>query len=234
MDKLIKSILEDEDFEQEAAHTLAKSLVHVLSEDLSKRIFPHSSSTSSESVIEDDAFEESIGIPIFVMMRYIAESPEEDQNRDILMNIFTEMYSLRSCLGYLLLYFLKVNKPNDSKRQSYREFVREMDSDLSASLIKDLRLALEHDLNLFCFLLPDVFSNFSSIASGNIELLHMIVANIDSTQLQELICHVVQGNFRMFKRDSLISVLSKWYVHLAIWLMLINNPSFSSHDKNRC
>uniref|UniRef100_A0AAR2LWS8 Integrator complex subunit 3 n=1 Tax=Pygocentrus nattereri TaxID=42514 RepID=A0AAR2LWS8_PYGNA len=39
------------------------------------------------------------------------------------------------------------------------------------------------------------------------ELLNMIVAVIDSTQLQELMCHVMMGNLVMFRKDSVLNIL---------------------------
>uniref|UniRef100_A0A8C7J772 Integrator complex subunit 3 n=1 Tax=Oncorhynchus kisutch TaxID=8019 RepID=A0A8C7J772_ONCKI len=41
------------------------------------------------------------------------------------------------------------------------------------------------------------------------ELLNMIVAVIDSTQLQELMCHVMIGNLVMFRKDSVLNILSE-------------------------
>ncbi|GLD69096.1 integrator complex subunit 3, partial [Lates japonicus] len=38
-------------------------------------------------------------------------------------------------------------------------------------------------------------------------LLNMIVAVIDSTQLQELMCHVMMGNLVMFRKDSVLNIL---------------------------
>uniref|UniRef100_A0A8C2HBM3 Integrator complex subunit 3 n=1 Tax=Cyprinus carpio TaxID=7962 RepID=A0A8C2HBM3_CYPCA len=39
------------------------------------------------------------------------------------------------------------------------------------------------------------------------ELLNMIVAVIDSAQLQELMCHVMMGNLVMFRKDSVLNIL---------------------------
>uniref|UniRef100_A0A6Q2WS60 Integrator complex subunit 3 n=1 Tax=Esox lucius TaxID=8010 RepID=A0A6Q2WS60_ESOLU len=39
------------------------------------------------------------------------------------------------------------------------------------------------------------------------ELLNMIVAVIDSTQLQELMCHVMMGDLVMFRKDSVLNIL---------------------------
>lgn len=35
----------------------------------------------------------------------------------------------------------------------------------------------------------------------------MIVAVIDSAQLQELVCHVMMGNLVMFRKDSVLNIL---------------------------
>uniref|UniRef100_A0A673L1I9 Integrator complex subunit 3-like n=1 Tax=Sinocyclocheilus rhinocerous TaxID=307959 RepID=A0A673L1I9_9TELE len=44
-----------------------------------------------------------------------------------------------------------------------------------------------------------------TLCSG--ELLNMIVAVIDSAQLQELMCHVMMGNLVMFRKDSVLNIL---------------------------
>jgi len=107
------------------------------------------------------------------------------------------------------LYFLKASKTNDVKMSAYRDFCKTLDNrDLESCLISDLRHCQEDDIRLFCFLIPDVYTQFPNIALGHAELLNLIVACIDSTQLQDLICHILQGNLVMFRKDSFLSVLN--------------------------
>ena len=59
------------------------------------------------------------------------------------------------------------------------------------------------------FLIPDVYQQLSSAAIGSIDLVHLIVSVIDATQLQELICEILQGHLVMFKKDTYATVISK-------------------------
>lgn len=60
-----------------------------------------------------------------------------------------------------------------------------------------------------------------NFAQGNAELLHLIVSCIDSIQLQDLICQILQANMNMFKKDSFLSILSEY---LIVGLKKENNP----------
>ena len=42
-------------------------------------------------------------------------------------------------------------------------------------------------MRLFTFLLPDIYTQFTNIAVGNAELLHIIVSSIDGIQVNLLI-----------------------------------------------
>uniref|UniRef100_A0A8C5IW55 Integrator complex subunit 3 n=1 Tax=Junco hyemalis TaxID=40217 RepID=A0A8C5IW55_JUNHY len=52
-----------------------------------------------------------------------------------------------------------------------------------------------------------VHSQFPDETLRSGELLNMIVAVIDSFQLQELVCHVMMGNLVMFRKDSVLNIL---------------------------
>lgn len=70
------------------------------------------------------------------------------------------------------------------------------------------QLCQEDDINLFCWLVPEVYIQYTNEAVGHAELLNLIVSTIDASQLQELICHILQGRLVMFRRDSFLAVLS--------------------------
>ncbi|XP_013791928.2 integrator complex subunit 3-like [Limulus polyphemus] len=65
----------------------------------------------------------------------------------------------------------------------------------------------EEDVQMFCFLIPDIYTQFPNIAVGNAELLNLIVSCIDASQLQDLICHILQGYMILFRKESFLSVL---------------------------
>lgn len=201
MDKIVQYILRDEDFDQDMAATLATCLCQILSNLCINNLFPQE--------VDEETIEDSIGTPLFVIFRNFCSTAEEDPIRQPLLFLMDEMYQKQPHIGYHMLYFLKVSKVNDDKMSSYRDFCKSLDGkDLETCLMNDLRLCQEDDVRLFTYLLPDVYTHFPNIAVGNIELLHLIVSSIDGTQLQDLICQILQGHLVMFRKDSFLSVLN--------------------------
>ena len=204
MEKLISLVMQNEENDQNMALNLTIILLCILEEDLSKKVFPSNSGSLDEEELED-----SIGTPFFVMFRNLCQTAEEDPNRFPLLNLLAEMGANNSRIGYSLIYYLKASKSSDNKMSSYREYVRTLGKDLSGCLLSDLKSCQMDDVNMFCYLLPDIYTQFSNITIGNSELLNLIVSCIDSTQLQDLISHIMNGTLKMFRKDSLLSLLSE-------------------------
>lgn len=61
---------------------------------------------------------------------------------------------------------------------------------------------------MLCYLFPDIYAEFPNVAIGNVQLLHLVVSTIDSLQLQDLICRILQGQLKMIKKDSFSSLLT--------------------------
>lgn len=61
--------------------------------------------------------------------------------------------------------------------------------------MSDLQLCQEDDQSLFCWLIPAVYNQFPKNAVGNEDFLHLVVSTTDSSQIQEIICLILQGNF---------------------------------------
>jgi integrator complex subunit 3 len=74
--------------------------------------------------------------------------------------------------------------------------------------MNDLRNCQEEEPNMFCFLLPDIYSDFENLTVSNTELLNLVVSCIDSTQLQDLICHVLQGNMKMLRKENIVPIIN--------------------------
>ena len=200
MEKLLQIILQDNDFEQESS--LAECLIYVLRDELNKQIFPNS--------VDDESLEESIGSPLFVIFRNLCQTPEDNPNRVPILSILAEMSNHSNSIGYLLLYYIKVSKSYDGKMSANREFAKTLNKDLRSCLLTDLGYCQEDDINLFCFVVSDIYNHFPMIALNNPDLLHLVVSCIDSNQLQDLICLILQGNLIVFKKDGLLSLLSKF------------------------
>lgn len=202
MDRLMQTIVREDEFDSDLTSTLAICLCQILISQFNNNIFP--------TEVDDESLEESIGTPLFVMLRFLSSTPEEDPSRIPLLQLLGEMYMKQPRIGYHLLYFLKVGKLSDEKMSTYKDFVKSLDGhSLESCLMADLKICQEDDVRLFTFLMPDIYTHFPNVCIGNAELLHLIVSSIDGTQLQELICQILQGNLVMFNvKESFLSVLN--------------------------
>ncbi|KAL8567155.1 hypothetical protein ACOMHN_033057 [Nucella lapillus] len=199
-------VIQDDEFDGDRASSLAVCLCQILSDQFSN-IFPAASNQDTEVAIE----ESSNGEVLFVIFRFLSDIAEDDHRRNQLLLLMGEMYTKQPRTGYLLLYFLKISKNSDDKMALYREFCKSMDfSDPKTCLLKDLKLCQEDDVRLFTYLIPDIYTHFSHIVVGNAELVHLIVEGIDGTQLQDLICQILQGHLIIFnKRETFLSILNE-------------------------
>ncbi|KAL5004662.1 hypothetical protein ScPMuIL_018118 [Solemya velum] len=200
MDRLVQTVIREDDFDQDVATPLSICLCQILSSQFNNNLFPQE--------LDEESIEDSIGAPLFVMFRFLSSMPEEDPSQQTLLQLMGEMYLRQPRIGYHLLYFLKVSKMTDEKMSSYKDFCKGVDRDLETCLMGDLRLCQEDDVRLFTYLMPEIYTHFSNVAVGNAELLNMIVSSIDGTQLQDLICQILQGHLVMFRKESFLSVLN--------------------------
>ncbi|XP_050400889.1 integrator complex subunit 3 [Patella vulgata] len=203
VDRLMQFVIQEDEFDQEMASTLATCLCQILSPQFFKTLFPLD--------VDDESIEDSIGSPLFVMFRFLNQMSEEDPRRQPLLQLLGEMYSRQPRIGYHLLYFLKVSKNGDEKMETYKDFCKGQDSkDLTSCLLGDLQLCQEDDVRLFTYLIPDIYTHFPGISVGNASLFHMITSSIDGIQLQDLICQILQGHLVMFKnKETFLSVLNE-------------------------
>ncbi|XP_076443477.1 integrator complex subunit 3-like [Babylonia areolata] len=206
LSELLGDVIQDDDFDQDGASALAACLCHILSDQFNN-VFPQGvNDEDTEQAIE----ESSRGEVLFVIFRFLSDISEGDHRRNQLLLLMGEMYVKQPRTGYLLLYFLKVSKSNDDKMVLYKDFCKSMEVDVKTCLMKDLKLCEEDDVRLFTYLIPDIYTHFPVIAVGNAELVHMIVESIDGTQLQDLICQILQGHLIIFnKRETFLSILNE-------------------------
>ncbi|CAG5134392.1 unnamed protein product, partial [Candidula unifasciata] len=201
-DKLMQVVIQEEEFDQDMAATLATCLCQILSPQFQHKLFPQE--------IDDESIEDSIGSPLFVIFRFLSQMSEEDPRRQPLLQLLGEMYLKQPRIGYMLLYFLKVSKGSDEKMATYRDFCQNLDNkDLKSCLLNDLKLCQMDDVRLFTYLIPDIYTHFPNIAVGNANILNLIVSSIDGSQLQDLICQILQGHLLMFKnKETFLSILN--------------------------
>ena len=231
MEGIVQEILADDEFaDAEVAAPIAAILCQLLIEVFDSDIFP------AEELTEE-AMISSIESPLFVIFRVLQSMAEEDPSRNTLLVLLTEMRKRQRRVGYLMLYFLKVDKSQDGsgredgKMAPYRDFVKAMiesgsggvgivdssgndgdedghPTDLCSCLLSDLRCCVDDDVRVFCVLLPEIFAQFTSVALGSADLTHLVVSSIDGAQLQDIVCHVFLGHLTMFRKDTLMNVLN--------------------------
>ena len=222
MSTFIQQVIQEE-LDQNGLINLAKCLSVILKDDLIKKVY-----TKSNSYLNDDEIleEESIKLPLFTLLRELVQTPEEDQNlRDTLVTIISEMSAYSKCIGYLLIYLNRIIKPNDETMSAYRELVKQTNKDLNECLLKDLEVCQLEEQEMFCFLVVDVFKIFSNICIDNPSIIYLIVSCVDALQLQELICQIIQGNLILFKKESILSVINaslEWetFEQICLWKLI--------------
>lgn len=102
-----------------------------------------------------------------------------------------------------------------SVSSGYKDFCTSAKRNLFRCLYDDLSMAVTYDTNMFCFLIPSVFSELATSGSfsvtGNIELIHLVVSAIDPSSLQELICLCLTGTAKIIdKTESIMHLIGKF------------------------
>ncbi|EEB13506.1 conserved hypothetical protein [Pediculus humanus corporis] len=194
MEKLVQLILDEEDLDSQVVSQLAYALSVALQRQFEDPVFP--------SKVNDESLEDSIGRPLFVLFRNISQLPESDRRRQPLLMILAELKSIQPRLGYLFLYFLLVCKLNKENGSVYQNFCQTLEKSLEVCLLEDLSLCQEDDDRLLFWLVQGIYEKFSSTATNNPSIIHLIVSTIDSLQLQELIFSILLGRLLMFTEEK--------------------------------
>ncbi|KAF5270976.1 hypothetical protein FQA39_LY08279 [Lamprigera yunnana] len=210
MDSVIKLVL-DLDINAEVFSVLPKCICNSLQNDIRCEIFPE--------IVSDETLAESVKGPIFVLYRTLYKLCKSDNTgKQLLLKLISEMYSVLPNLGYLLLYFLKVqlrteftkeeqSKNNSLKISVYKEFCHSIEKKLDICLYDDLTACHLTDHKLMMWLVPDLYKDFKQQTVNNAQILQVVISVIDAKQLQVLLFLILQGNLNMFKTDSLQSLL---------------------------
>lgn len=198
MERLVQVLIQ-EDQDEETTSTIATCVCSVLRDQIEAKILPED--------VNEESLEDSIGRPLFVMFRNLVQLQDSNANRRHLLQLVIEMSNREHRIGYLLLYFLAACNLEPGKFSVYREYSKALDKDLEASLLSDLKICQEIEVLLFCWLVPEIYRQFSSIAVGHSALLRMLIESVDAKQMQSLICLVLQGKLLIFEKESFLKVL---------------------------
>ncbi|CAJ0952713.1 unnamed protein product [Ranitomeya imitator] len=184
MQDIVEQILED-DFDSEQLCVLASCLQELFKAHFRGEVLP-------EEITEEN----------------LIQMQEDSSGFSLLLDLLSELYQKQPKIGYHLLYYLKASKAAAGKMNLYESFAQATQlGDLHTCLMMDMKACQEDDVRLLCYLTPSIYSEFPDETLRSGELLNMIVAVIDSAQLQELVCHVMMGNLVMFRKDSVLNIL---------------------------
>ncbi|KAJ8398495.1 hypothetical protein AAFF_G00427500 [Aldrovandia affinis] len=199
MQEIVDLILE-EDFDSEQMSTLASCLAELFKGHFRGDVLPDE--------ITEESLEESVSKPVCLVFRNLCQMQEDNSGFSVLLDMLAELYQKQPKIGYHLLYYLKASKAAMGKMSRYEHFAQATAlGDLHTCLMMDMKACQEDDVRLLCYLTPSIYSEFPDETLRSGELLNMIAAVIDSTQLQELMCHVMMGNLVMFRKDSVLNIL---------------------------
>ncbi|XP_058793302.1 integrator complex subunit 3 isoform X2 [Phymastichus coffea] len=234
-EKVIQIILEEE-IDADILSTLVSYLSNNLLKQIDSIIFPNS--PNDESLID------SISTPLFVMFRNQFQlCKEEDYRKKKLSAVLCELQIIQPKIGYLLLYFLKIWSNEEEKRECeksdinrtkiivYSDFCSQREVNLEDCLFEDLKRCHDNDISMLWFLIPDVYMAFPHFVIGHIRILHLVISTVDSSQLQDLICWIIQGHLKMLKEDDSITIITfslDWetFEQYCLW-QLISAHNFS-------
>ncbi|XP_011607537.2 integrator complex subunit 3 isoform X1 [Takifugu rubripes] len=199
MQDIVDLILE-EDFDSEQMSAMSSCLAELFKDHFRGDLLPEE--------ITEESLEDSVSKPVCVVFRTLVTMQEDNSGFSVLLDMLAEFYQKQPKIGYHLLYYLKASKAANGKMMLYESFAQATAlGDLHTCLMMDMKACQEDDIRLLCYLTPSIYSEFPDETLRSGELLNMIVAVIDSTQLQELMCHVMMGTLVMFRKDSVLNIL---------------------------
>ncbi|KAH1013185.1 hypothetical protein HUJ05_012207 [Dendroctonus ponderosae] len=194
--------------------SVSRAFANCIIDDLpSDKVFP--------DVLSQDKLTDSVRKPLFVILKTVygySSSKDDQTKKSILIRFLAEMHSQLPCLGYFVLYFLKVqirteNKKDDNTKASalkialYKEFCNSIEKKLDQCLYDDLYACHMVDTKLMMWIVPDLYRDFKQHMVNNAQTLKVIISAIDAKQLQTLVGKVLQGHLVMFKTENLHSLL---------------------------
>ncbi|KAJ8948934.1 hypothetical protein NQ314_008312 [Rhamnusium bicolor] len=210
MEKFVEQIM-DLDEEDENLATIAKSLSNCVKNDVKGEIFPE--------VLTQENLLDSIKSPLFILFKTLYGFTKQDESgKDILNHLMAEMHGDLPNLGYLILYFLKVqirteNKKEDHTKASalkisvYKDFCQSIEKKIDICIFDDLYACHISDTKLMMWIVPDLYRDFKQQTLNNAQILRVIISAIDSRQFQTLVGKVLQGHLVMFKPENLLTLL---------------------------
>lgn len=194
----------------DASTNLTIILLQILNFELSKIVYPFHADRPT-SAIHPDAKElaESIQNPLFSMFKFLVD--KSDQESKPLRTLIAQMGTNNQEIGFHLLYFLSVAQiPSNTRKKIYREYVIAMGKDLTACLHQDMKACALKDNNMLGYLVPQLYAQFHPQLVNYVEPLALVLEHADSRLMQHYYSGVLLGDFKFFRKDSIMNILSKF------------------------
>ncbi|KAJ8982336.1 hypothetical protein NQ317_009452 [Molorchus minor] len=209
-ERLVELIM-DMDEDDENIPIVAKAFSNCVRDDIKGEIFP--GDLTQENLLD------SIKTPLYAVFKSLYGFNKQDEvGKDVLYRFVADMHNDLPNLGYLILYFLKVqirteNKKEDHTKASalkisvYKDFCQSIDKKIDICIYDDLYACHMSDTKLMMWIVPDLYRDFKQQTLNNAQVLRVIISAIDSRQLQTLVGKVLQGHLVMFKPENLQQLL---------------------------
>lgn len=192
----------------------------------------NSSSSSNSTEKLEQKLQQSISYPLYGIYKALYQHDEKAKKCLVIPKILDYCHSKISSMGFLLLYYLKVNAklallknqqkvPTTFRSNVYKLYYQWLNScnttsnnhktnqkvDVDECLERDLQLLERYSLNLFLWLISDIYREFEQYTVNNSDILKIVVGCIDAKNLHDLICDITQGKLILFKNDGVIDVI---------------------------
>lgn len=186
--------------------------------------------------------EQSINFPLYGIFKTLYQQEEKGKKCPVMPKLIEFCNTRTTNMGFLLLYYLKVHSKLASKKNEkapvvfrssvYKLFYqwinqksKESNQKIEACLQKDLAAMEQYSLNMFLWLIPDVYREFDSSIVNNSEVLKIIVGCIDAKNLRDLVFDITQGKLVMFKNEGVIDVVREsleyeTFEQMCLWQLL--------------
>lgn len=184
--------------------------------------------------------EASINFPLYSIFKSLMQQEEKEKSKkcSAMPKLLEYCYTKSPSMGFLLLYYLKVHSKLAAKKNEkapavfkssvyklFYQWINLKGQKIDASLQKDLTLMEQYSLNMFLWLVPDIYREFDSHMVNNGEVLRTIVGCIDAKNLRDLVYDITQGKLKMFSNDGVVEVVREsleyeTFEQMCLWQLL--------------
>lgn len=200
----------------------------------------------------EQKLEQSISYPVYGVYKILNQHDEKGKKCLIFPKLLEYCHSRLPNMGFLLLYYLKVNArlaslknqkvPTSFRSNVYKLYYQWLNQKASQKidvcLEKDLDALERYSLNIFLWVLSDIYREFEQHVVNNSDILKIVVRCIDAKNLRDLICDITQGKLVMFKNEGVLDVIRdsleyETFEQMCFWQLLLAHDVPINHIQVR-